>query len=151
MAKKADVQNRLKDALHGIKPGGVDLNPEEREKKPPPPDISELGLPSAVSKALRLKVARHVELGQYIKERKQLSKEIAELMQENIGASDEFPCIVIADAKVSRYDTERKSIKRDKLLALGVSAVVIAKATVKSTVHNCRITPPGGKDEEDDE
>jgi hypothetical protein len=149
MATKAEIQKRLKDAMLGITPDAPSMVPAYKDKKEeePRPDIKEIGLPASVRIMVRVKVLRSNELAALIKklktERDEISKDIKRRLDSCDIEETRFECEGIP---VTRYKSQRKSIKRELLIERGVKATIVDDCTKISNVDNLRIG--GGEDDE---
>jgi hypothetical protein len=153
--RMSDIKEKMdqarRDRLAKSGPQGAsmvpDFNPrkpkEMKEPEPLPPSIEELEDQNEVSSedadTLRALVARHIEWGKAERAASEAKKPITDRIKEIVKKTPALHKVVCAGGLVAFYPVERSSIKMEKLLELGVSPGVIAKATAVSTSQTLKI------------
>jgi hypothetical protein len=148
------TKKTLEERLKGVAAAGAPSMIPVSDPPPPPPKVEEV-IPQLSDliqdRKKRLEMARlvsaHGELGEQVstlnKQRDKLTAAIKKLAGENSIAK----CIS-GDWQVNYFASTRESIKKDKLLALGVSPGVILAATAITHPLTLKVTRIGEEDEE---
>lgn len=144
---QAALEKQLAKVKKDGAPSMIPSDRKDRDKEPPPPDISTLKqLPLPVRMKLKGMIEQQASITKTQTTLKKAKKVIADEAKIlcKLYTLDKF---MVGENRVLYYSAVRSSISKELLLACNVSPEIIAKCTVTTPSDTFRVIPAGMKDD----
>jgi hypothetical protein len=143
-----DLAKRLAELRKAQLKSAPSFLPRAKREPVVVPDVREFITDVNDLRTLRELAQLHVQYGTEERRAKALKKPIAEAIK-GICSDYSLSKVAVDENKISYYKMGRETISAALLMDEGVSIETIKRCTVRTETYAVRVTPPGGRDDDD--